>query len=126
MSNICKFDGLATFVAQTGAKRRTKPLTDKQAAAMAKTIARLGRGELTVSMSGVERKPGRCGGRVTIAGARVEPWYIVSRFLGGNSTEHLAADYAVTVAQVEAAIRFELSRTKRLRWFFWVRKEDRK
>ncbi len=65
---------------------------------------------------GLDRRPGKRGGRVCLEGTRTEPWYLVSCFLGGDSVEHIAKDYELTVAQVETAIRYELARAKRLKW----------
>ncbi|MEK7271167.1 MAG: DUF433 domain-containing protein [Planctomycetota bacterium] len=55
----------------------------------------------------VEVDPGRAFGRLVVAGTGIPTESIAERFRAGDSVDHLACDFRLTRAQVEAALRWE-------------------
>lgn len=51
--------------------------------------------------------PGRRFGRPVLASTNLETAVVADRFFAGDSTDELAADFAITKAEVEEAVRFE-------------------
>lgn len=65
---------------------------------MAKSVAR--------AEDFVERVPGRCDGRPTFAGHRLEPWHVASRLRDGDTLDALCEDYPeIPRAAFEAVAR---------------------
>ena len=54
--------------------------------------------------------PRRHFGRPVLASANIETAAIADRFLAGDSTDELAADFAVEASEIEDAVRFEALR----------------
>ena len=70
-----------------------------------------------LEMDGIVRDAEICSGAPRVAGCSIPVGVLAGRFWAGESVKEISKDYAVTVSQVETAIRFELIRSgKRLSW----------
>ena len=63
---------------------------------------------MTIEISpGITSTPGVVGGEPCLAGTRIPPWVIRSRFVAGESIAEIVEDMQVSIAQVETALLYE-------------------
>lgn len=70
-----------------------------------------------VAQSRIEINPQKCHGRPVIRGTRVPIAVITGSLAGGMSKEAVAAEYDVTMADIEAALRYVTELLERERHF---------